>query len=59
LTEKIASTENIVLIGMFGSGKTTVGRLMAQRLRYTLVDTDQLIEREVQEPSSGSSRTWA
>jgi len=50
LTEKTTSTENIVLIGMFGSGKTTVGRLLAQRLRYTLMDTDQLIERKFEKP---------
>ena len=36
--------KNIVLIGMMGSGKTTVGRLLAQRLQRKLVDTDELIE---------------
>ncbi len=36
--------KNIVLIGMMGSGKTTVGQLLAQRLKRTLVDTDSLIE---------------
>jgi shikimate kinase len=42
--------ENIVLIGMFGSGKTTVGRILAQKLRYILIDTDQLIERKYKKP---------
>ena len=37
--------KNIVLIGMMGSGKTTVGRLLAQRLGRELADTDALIER--------------
>ena len=37
-------TKNIVLIGMMGSGKTTVGGLLAQRLRRPFVDTDVLIE---------------
>jgi len=36
--------KNIVLIGMMGCGKTTVGQLLAQRLKKTLVDTDALIE---------------
>lgn len=36
--------KNIVLIGMMGSGKTTVGRLLAQRFDRPLADTDALIE---------------
>ena len=36
--------KNIVLIGMMGCGKTTVGTLLARRLGMTLADTDQLIE---------------
>ena len=36
--------KNIVLIGMMGSGKTTVGKLLAQQLRRPFVDTDALIE---------------
>ena len=37
-------TKNIVLIGMMGCGKTTVGRLLAQCLGRPLIDTDALIE---------------
>ncbi len=42
--------ENLVLIGMFGSGKSTIGRILAQKLRYHFVDVDQLIERRYQKP---------
>ena len=43
LTEKQAG-RLIFLVGFMGSGKTTVGRLLAHRLGYSFVDLDQLIE---------------
>lgn len=39
-----ASKENVVLIGMPGSGKTTVGRLLAEEMGRPFWDTDVLIE---------------
>ena len=39
-------TENWVLIGMPGCGKTTVGRMLAERTGRRLTDTDALIEQE-------------
>lgn len=36
--------KSIVLIGMMGCGKTTVGKLLAQHFGCTLVDTDAMIE---------------
>ena len=34
---------NVVLTGFMGSGKTTVGRLVARELGWTFVDTDDVI----------------
>lgn len=34
---------NIVLIGFMGSGKTSIGRLIAHRLGFQFVDTDAII----------------
>jgi len=36
--------QNLALIGFMGTGKTSVGRLIAQRLNFKFVDTDELIE---------------
>ena len=36
---------NVFLVGMMGAGKTTVGRLIARRLRLRFVDSDLEIER--------------
>lgn len=38
--------ENIVLIGMPGCGKTTIGRALSEALGRTLIDTDEMICRE-------------
>ncbi len=35
---------NIYLVGMMGAGKTTVGRLLARRLKLRFVDSDHEIE---------------
>ena len=48
ITEKIykeilASKQNIVLTGMPGCGKTTAGKLLAQKLNRQFYDTDDLI----------------
>lgn len=37
---------NLVLVGMMGSGKSSVGRILAQRLGEPFVDTDAEIEAE-------------
>ncbi|MCL4531647.1 MAG: (d)CMP kinase, partial [Actinobacteria bacterium] len=37
---------NVVLIGFSGSGKSAVGRLLAQHLGWQFVDTDVEVERQ-------------
>ncbi|KAK3575751.1 hypothetical protein CHS0354_030083 [Potamilus streckersoni] len=37
---------NVVLIGMMGAGKTSIGRIIADMLGYRFADTDTLIEQE-------------
>lgn len=38
---------NVILVGFMGSGKTSVGRRLSQRLGYRFVDTDHFIEGEI------------
>ena len=37
--------KRVLLVGMMGSGKTTVGRILAQRLGYPHVDSDEQVRR--------------
>ncbi|HEY6167063.1 MAG TPA: shikimate kinase [Verrucomicrobiae bacterium] len=36
--------ENLALIGFMGTGKSSVGRLVAEQLHFTFLDTDELIQ---------------
>ena len=36
--------DNLALIGFMGTGKTSVGRLVAEILRFEFLDTDELIQ---------------
>lgn len=40
----VVDGRHLVLVGLMGSGKTTVGRALAQRLRRELLDSDAMIE---------------
>ena len=37
-------SQNIILVGLMGSGKTTIGRLLARRLERPFYDSDQEVE---------------
>ncbi|MGK7897835.1 MAG: shikimate kinase [Xenococcus sp. (in: cyanobacteria)] len=39
---------NVYLIGMMGSGKSTIGKILAHKLKYRFFDTDILIEKVAQ-----------
>jgi shikimate kinase len=41
---------NLYLIGIMGSGKTTVGKALAEKLGYRFFDTDAVIEELAQQP---------
>ena len=38
--------KNLVLVGMMGSGKSTISRLLSDITNQNLIDTDKLIEKE-------------
>lgn len=40
------TADNIVLLGFMASGKSHIGAVLAQKLNYTLYDTDAIIEEE-------------
>lgn len=42
--------ENFILIGMPGSGKSTVGQILAENIGYHFMDTDDLIIDRYQKP---------
>src|SRR6202522_769604 len=43
----VRSIQNLALIGLMGTGKSSVGRMAAEHLHFAFIDTDELIENEV------------
>ena len=41
------SKENIVFLGMMGSGKTSIGLLLSKELKLKFYDIDNLVEEEI------------
>jgi shikimate kinase len=41
----IAPDQHLVLVGLMGSGKSTVARMLAERLHRPVLDSDDMIER--------------
>ena len=41
-----ASDVNLYLVGFMGTGKSTIGRMVAQKLCFALLDSDQEVERQ-------------
>lgn len=46
------TTRNIAFIGFMGVGKTTIAQLVAEKLKRTFIDTDDVIEREMNMPTT-------
>ena len=46
------SKENLVILGMMGSGKSSIGSIIAKKLKLNFIDVDKEIEKELNLPIS-------
>lgn len=46
------NTANVILCGFMGTGKTTIGKVLASRMGWDFVDTDELIVTQTGKPIS-------
>ena len=44
--------KNLVLVGMMGSGKSLIGKILSKKLDFDFIDTDKKIEEEEQKTIS-------
>ena len=51
-TQSSATSQHVALVGFMGSGKSSVGKLLASRLRRPFIDLDEVIEAEAGQPVS-------
>lgn len=51
-SEPSHAQRNIVLVGFMGSGKSTIARVLHQRLGYPVVEMDQMLEERAGKPIS-------
>lgn len=52
MDHKNAQHQSIVLIGFMGVGKTTTGRVLADKLNYEVIDMDEEIEKKFNLPTT-------
>ena len=51
-TQSPSTAQHVALVGFMGSGKSSVGKLLASRLRRPFIDLDEVIEAEAGQPVS-------
>ena len=44
INKLMESNKNLVFLGMMGSGKTTLGKIISKKLNKEFIDVDQVIE---------------
>jgi len=43
----VRTIHNLALVGFMGTGKSTIGRIVAEQMQFGFVDTDELIEEQI------------